>query len=189
MTKDQLRAKYKSKRVSISEKEKLKLDDLLLIQFQSFDFSEIRNLFTYWPIENQAEPNVELMARYLRFILPEIQVAYPLTNSANCSMQAILTNEDTVFKTNNWGITEPIGNIIIPNVRLELIFIPLLAFDQNGYRVGYGKGYYDRYLVDCKPEAIKMGFSYFEPVDHITDTNQFDVPLNYCITPQHTYEF
>jgi 5-formyltetrahydrofolate cyclo-ligase len=189
MTKDQLRAIYKTKRASITETEKLKLDDLLLIQFQSFDFTEIQNLFTYWPIEDHREPNVELMARYLRFMLPEVQVAYPLTNSTDCSMQAILTNEDTVFKTNNRGITEPIGNIAIPNKQLDLIFIPLLAFDQNGFRVGFGKGYYDRYLVDCKPEAIKMGFSYFEPVHHITDTNQFDVPLNYCITPQHIYEF
>ncbi len=189
MTKDQLRAIYKTKRVSISETEKLKLDDLLLIQFQSFDFTEIRNLFAYWPIEEHSEPNVELMARYLRFMLPEIQIAYPQTNSSDFSMQAILTNEDTEFKTNNWGITEPIGNVAIPNGQLDLIFIPLLAFDQNGYRVGFGKGYYDRYLVDCKPEAIKMGFSYFEPVSQITDTNQFDVPLNYCITPQHIYEF
>ena len=189
MTKDQLRAIYKTKRGSISETEKLKLDDLLLIQFQSFDISQIRNLFTYWPMEDHKEPNVELMARYLRLMLPDLQVAYPLTNGIDYSMQAILTNEDTEFKTNKWGITEPIGDITIPNGQLDLIFIPLLAFDQKGYRVGFGKGYYDRYLLHCKSDTIKMGFSYFEPVSQIADTNQFDVPLNYCITPQHIYEF
>lgn len=189
MTKNQLRSEYKNKRSSISESEKLKLDDLLLIQFQSFDYSDIQSLLTYWPIENHSEPNVELMARFLRLMLPEIKVAYPLIESTDFSMQAILTDEDTHFKTNNWGITEPIGTIEIPANKLDLIFIPLLAFDQKGYRVGFGKGYYDRYLEKCNPGTIKMGFSYFEPVDHITDTNQFDVPLNYCITPQHIYEF
>lgn len=189
MTKNQLRSAYKEKRNSISDHEKLKLDDLLLIQFQSFDYSDRNILFSYWPIEDHAEPNVELMARFLRLMIPEIQVAYPRIDPTDFSMQAILTDEDTQFKTNPWGITEPIGTIEIPSDKIDLIFIPLLAFDQNGYRVGYGKGYYDRYLTKCDPGAIKMGFSYFEPVDHITDTNQFDVPLNYCITPQHIYEF
>lgn len=189
MTKNQLRSAYKNKRNAISDQEKLKLDDLLLIQFQSFDFSDINTLFSFWPIENQTEPNVELMARFLRLMLPEIQVAYPRIDPTDYSMQAILTDEDSHFKTNSYGITEPIGPIEIPSEKIDLIFIPLLAFDQNGYRVGFGKGYYDRYLAKCDPRAIKMGFSYFEPVDHITDTNQFDVPLNYCITPQHIYEF
>lgn len=189
MTKNQLRQDYKIKRNTISEFEKLKLDDLLLIQFQSFDYSEFSSLLSYWPIENHAEPNVELMARFLRLMLPEMQVAYPKIDSSDFSMQAILTNDETDFETNNWGITEPVGTNIIPANQLDLIFIPLLAFDKRGYRVGFGKGYYDRYLVKCSPRSIKMGFSYFEPVDQITDTNQFDVPLNYCITPQHIYEF
>ncbi len=189
MTKNHLRSVYKDKRNDITEIEKLKLDDLLLIQFQSFDFSEVNSLLSYWPIEHHKEPKVELMTRYLRLMLPDIQIAYPRINSADLSMEAILTEEDAYFKTNNLGITEPIGTRTIENHQLDLIFIPLLAFDQNGFRVGFGKGYYDRFLEKCKPDAVKMGFSYFDPIDQITDTNQFDVPLNYCITPQHIYEF
>jgi 5-formyltetrahydrofolate cyclo-ligase len=189
MTKNQLRTIYKNKRKSISESEKLKLDDLLLIQFQRFDYSRTGTMMSFWPMEQQAEPNVALMVRYLYFMLPELQVTYPLINASDFSMQAILTDEDTEFKTNTWGIPEPVGTITIPNQQLDLIFIPLLAFDQKGFRVGFGKGYYDRFLAKCKPGTIKLGFSYFEPVDQITDTNHFDVPLNYCITPQHIYEF
>jgi 5-formyltetrahydrofolate cyclo-ligase len=189
MTKNQLRSIYQSKRNAISETEKLKLDDLLLIQFQNFDFTEIQSLLTYWPMENHSEPNVDLMTRYLRLMIPEVRIAYPIINSFDISMKAIITDFDTNFKTNNLGITEPIGTFDISPNQIDLIFIPLLAFNQKGYRVGFGKGYYDRFLTKCKPGAIKMGFSYFEPVDHIMDTNQFDVPLNYCITPQHIYEF
>jgi len=189
MTKNHLRTIYKNKRNALSEGEKLKLDDLLLIQFQKFDLFKIKNLLTYWPIENHNEPNVELMARFLRLMIPEIEIAYPIINADDHTMQAILANEKTHFKTNHWGITEPDGNIEIPALNLDLIFVPLLTFDQNGYRVGYGKGYYDRFLVNCKTDSVKIGFSYFEPVDQISDTNQFDVPLNYCITPQKIYEF
>ncbi|HEX8461529.1 MAG TPA: 5-formyltetrahydrofolate cyclo-ligase, partial [Segetibacter sp.] len=72
---------------------------------------------------------------------------------------------------------------------IDLVFVPLLAYDKRGYRVGYGKGFYDRYLSLCKPEVLKVGFSYFGPEESIDDTHQFDVPLNYCITPDNIYEF
>jgi 5-formyltetrahydrofolate cyclo-ligase len=65
----------------------------------------------------------------------------------------------------------------------------MLICDTKGYRVGYGKGFYDRYLAHCRKDVVKIGFSYFDPVEKITDTDQFDVPLTYCITPQHIYEF
>jgi 5-formyltetrahydrofolate cyclo-ligase len=189
MTKNQLRILYKNKRNDISETEKLKLDDLLLIQFQKFDFSGIQSLFTYWPMENHTEPNVNLMARFLRLMIPEILIAYPVIDFTSFSMKAIIADESTDFKTNEWGGTEPMGNLELKHQKIDLIFIPLLAFDKLGYRVGFGKGYYDRFLAHSKKETVKIGFSYFEPIDLISDTNQFDVPLNYCITPQIIYEF
>jgi len=70
-----------------------------------------------------------------------------------------------------------------------LALIPLLAFDQHGYRVGYGKGYYDKFLSQCREDVVKIGLSFFEPVDNIDDINQFDISLNYCVTPQQVYEF
>jgi len=72
---------------------------------------------------------------------------------------------------------------------IDLIFVPLLAFDETGNRVGYGKGFYDKFLTKCRPDAIKVGLSYFEAIDRISDSEQFDIPLNYCITPQRIYEF
>jgi 5-formyltetrahydrofolate cyclo-ligase len=65
----------------------------------------------------------------------------------------------------------------------------LLAFDVKGNRVGYGKGYFDKYLKECREDCIKVGLSYYEPLDSIDDANEFDVPLDFCITPQRTYVF
>ena len=64
-----------------------------------------------------------------------------------------------------------------------------VAFDEKGFRIGYGKGFYDKYLADCSIDCLKVGFCYFEPVDSIEDSKEFDVPLNLCITPQNVYVF
>ncbi|MFX5465008.1 5-formyltetrahydrofolate cyclo-ligase, partial [Acinetobacter baumannii] len=64
-------------------------------------------------------------------------------------MEAVIIHEDTVYDTNTWGITEPRGEQILPASAIDLVFAPLLVFDQKGYRLGYGKGYYDRFLSNC----------------------------------------
>ena len=71
----------------------------------------------------------------------------------------------------------------IQNSKIDLVLIPLLCFDKKGYRVGYGKGYYDRFLAECRPDVMKIGLSIFEPVDEISDVDEFDVKMDYCITP------
>ena len=70
-----------------------------------------------------------------------------------------------------------------------MVLVPLLAFDSKGYRVGYGKGFYDRFLKQCRNDCVKIGLSYFEPIDAINDAGEFDVPLDFCITPQKAYVF
>ena len=189
MTKAELRTIYKQKRLDISSKEKLKLDDLLLIQLQTFNFEGIKTLLTYWPMANMAEPNTNLYSSYLRHMVEGLQITYPISDFTNNTMQATLIDEDTVYITNSFGITEPKAGEIINPIDIDLVFVPLLVSDKLGYRVGYGKGFYDRFLNQCKSDVALMGFSYFEPIDTISDTNDFDIPLNFCITPNAVYEF
>ena len=189
MTKAEIRKEYKTLRSNISSKEKLKLDDLLLLQFQKLDCSTFQTLLTYWPMAHQNEPNTLLFSSYLRHFVPNLKMAYPKSNFETNEMDAILIDEETVYKTNELGITEPkFGEIINPE-ELELIFVPLFVCDKKGYRVGYGKGFYDKFLTRCNSEIFKIGFSYFEPIHKIKDINSFDVPLTCCITPDNIYEF
>lgn len=189
MTKAEIRKQYKAQRSNISSKEKLKLDDLLLLQFQKINCSSFQTLLTYWPMAHQNEPNTLLFSSYLRHFVPNLQIAYPKTNFETNEMEAILIDEETVYKINEVGIAEPkFGKIINPK-KLELVFVPLLVCDKKGYRVGYGKGFYDKFFAKCNSEISKIGFSYFEPLDKIVDTNSFDVPLTCCITPDNIYEF
>ena len=70
-----------------------------------------------------------------------------------------------------------------------VVFIPLLAFDQKGNRVGYGKGFYDKFLEQCKPKTVKIGLSFFSTEEEISDIYKNDISLDYCVTPQTIYKF
>lgn len=189
MTKQELRQVYKTKRTLIPVQEKLGFDDLLLLKFQEFNYTGIQTVLTYWPLSDQAEPNTFLFSAYLRHMIPGLILAYPQTETASHQMTALAIHEDTVYHTTQWGITEPKEGVVLRPEQIDMVFVPLLVCDTHGYRVGYGKGFYDRYLINCRKDIVKIGFSYFEPIDKITDTDQFDVPLTYCITPQCAYEF
>ena len=188
MLKKELRNIYRQKRLELSEKDKMKLDDLLLIQFQNMSFENVHSLFTYWPMPHTAEPDTLLFTRYLLHMIPNLKVAYPVIDVLAVSMQAVLVNEETIYHINTFGTTEPKEGEVLTPASIDLVFIPMLICDKAGYRVGFGKGYYDRYLQHCREDVLKIGFSYFEPVDKVEDTHEFDVPLNYCVTPHRIYE-
>ena len=73
--------------------------------------------------------------------------------------------------------------------KLDVIFIPLIIFDLLGHRVGYGKGYYDRFLQTVNSNSLKIGLSLFEPIDKISDRNNYDVSMDICVTPTKVYNF
>ena len=189
MTKKELRKFYRDKRMALSAPEQSRLDDLLLIRFQQAAIPFVETLFSYWPMESMKEPNTHLYTDFMEFRNPELQVAYPRITADGETMEAVLTDATTSFAKNRFGTFEPeTGAILSPDI-LNIVFVPLLCFDKSGYRVGYGKGYYDRFLKDCHTDCIRVGFSYFEPVDEIPDKHEFDVPLSLCMTPQSIYVF
>jgi len=189
MTKKELRKIYKEKRLAISSRDKLKMDDLLLINFQQLSFEHTNVLLSYWPMAHQAEPNSILYSSYLRHMMPGLRTAYTVTDFATLTMQAVEINENTVYNTNAYGITEPREGTLLDPEEIDIVFVPFLVCDANGYRVGYGKGFYDRFLARCREDVLKIGFTYFEPVAAIDDVQDFDIPLNFCITTENIYEF
>lgn len=190
MNKKELRRIFKEKRYSLSATERLKLDDLLLIQFQRMSFhTGVQALLSYWPLERHAEMNTHIFTRYMELLVPNLQVAYPVVNFETSEMHPKCVTDETDFIDNTYGIPEPVNGEALHPSAIDMVFVPLLAFDKSGYRVGYGKGYYDRFLKHCRPDVLAVGFSYFDAIDKIEDTDQFDVPLSHCITPHKVYEF
>lgn len=189
MLKKDIRKMFIKKRDEISSTERMKWDDLLLIQFQTIDIPFLDLVLSFYPIEDNKEVNSFILTDYLKFRNPNLQICYPRTHKADVSMEAVICHPDSIFETNAYNIPEPTDETIAPASELDMVLVPLLGFDLKGYRVGYGKGYYDRYLKDCRPDCLKIGFSYFEAVESVEDANEFDVPLDLCITPHRIYVF
>ena len=91
--------------------------------------------------------------------------------------------------TSAWGIQEPKQGIPTEIEKIDLVLVPLLAFDKAGHRVGYGKGFYDRFLKGCRPDCLKAGLSFFEAEEILTDADELDVPLDLCVTPAGIIHF
>lgn len=189
MLKKELRKKYRTQRLALTGAQRARLDDLLLIQFQKLQLPPLHAILNFYPIEEKAEINTFILIDFLRFRNPGLQVCYPKTNVFQNTMQAIITDGETDFDANEYGIPEPLAGAVLEPQFLDAVLVPMLAFDKRGSRVGYGKGFYDRFLQSCRQDCLKIGLSYFEAVEIIEDAGNFDVPLDYCITPQTTYVF
>jgi 5-formyltetrahydrofolate cyclo-ligase len=188
MTKESIRKEYKQKRRKISASEKDKLEDLMLIQFQKLKLPQGPSLMSYLPIEVQNEYDPWLVEEYHTIMNPETAMVYPIVNPKEETMRAVIVFDENEYEENEYGVLEPIGGIRIDPEHIFIMFVPLLAFDVKGNRVGYGKGYYDKYIATCSPTMIKIGFSFFDPVE-IDDVHATDKKLNYCITPNTIFKF
>jgi 5-formyltetrahydrofolate cyclo-ligase len=189
MTKAELRSIYIQKRRSLTIEQQNKMDDLLLIQFQRIRLPFITSVHSYLNSKTQLEIDTTNILCYLHFANPELVVAVPKIYKSTEHLQHIVITEDSLFEINKFGIDEPVEGSIIDPLEIDLVLTPLLAFDAKGFRVGYGKGFYDRFLAACRNDVIKVGLSYFEAEDEISDINEHDIPLDFCITPEKLYEF
>ena len=104
-------------------------------------------------------------------------------------MTHFLLTDNTTIRKDDYNIPEPVDGIEINSTQMEVVFVPLLAFDKAGNRVGYGKGFYDRFLANCKPETIKIGLSFFEAEEEIFEASVDDIKLDYCVTPDQVIQF
>ncbi|HEV8079793.1 MAG TPA: 5-formyltetrahydrofolate cyclo-ligase [Chitinophagaceae bacterium] len=189
MTKEALRKIYKEKRNGISIKDNERWTDLILINFQKLDLPFIKCVHTYLPIENQNEVDTENIIRYLNFKNPGLIVVVPKINLSAGEMKHYIFNDDVEMAVNSFGIVEPVMGKNIMADEIDLVLTPLLAFDKCGNRVGYGKGFYDKFFPQCNKNVIRVGLSFFEAEERIDDINPFDMPLHYCITPQLVHTF
>ena len=189
MKKADARKRYNQKRKDINYSDKLKWDDLILINFQTIDIPFVDVVFSFYPMESRNEVNAFLLTDHLRFRNPNLTICYPKMATEAPDMNAVVSHADTIFKANAINILEPLEKQIADPEDIDLVLVPMLVCDVQGNRVGYGKGYYDRYLSRCRPDCIKVGLSYFELIDTVDDANEYDVALNFCITPQKAYVF
>lgn len=189
MQKSELRRHMLQRRRTLPVEEVQRRSEQIAEQFFSrFALKAGQTVHVFLPILKNNEVNTWLIINRLRQQHPEVRVAVPVTDVA----QNILTHhhltDEAVLIENKWGIPEPQNAHSIHAPEVDIVLIPLLAFDEDGHRVGYGKGFYDRFLADCRPDVLKVGLSLEPPVKRIADPNPFDVPLDAVVMPKTIWE-
>ncbi len=182
MNKDELRKIFLARRLALSEQVhhalSSKISDLF---FHTFDLSRINHLHIFIPIKSKQEPDTWIMINRIRKDFPHIRLVVPRVKEDE--MENIFFESDLQLENTKWGMMEPKRGLNVAPVDIDMVIVPLLAVDQQGHRIGYGKGYYDRFLKLCRTDCLKIGVSFFEPEKTIKEKSNEDVLLNGCLTP------
>ncbi len=112
---------------------------------------------------------------------------FPALND-NRTLSFLPAMPSTPFKKNHYGIEEPdvARELAIPPEQLDVMLIPLVAFDSRGTRLGMGAGYYDRTLAQLRPQLL-VGVAYEFQRQSFIEAGTFDVPLDVVVTEHATY--
>ncbi len=186
MLKEELRKHYSELRRSLSPEEldsaSISITNKLLgLPIWSSDYYHI-----FLSIEKLREVNTRHLISVLSGRGKNIVV--PKVVSGNHFNNFLLTDQTRLLQ-NRWGIPEPVEAPEVPSQKIDVVFLPLLAFDSRGHRVGYGKGFYDTFLSECREDIVKIGLSPFDAVSGIEDIHEKDVGMDYCVTPDTVYRF
>jgi len=184
MTKSELRKSFLAKRQSITLAERdVASAEIVSNFFDSFDLSKVKVLHCFISLERLGEVDTRPVFQRIWNHLPNITTVVPRINHETGEIESLLYRPDTELIHNRWRISEPVHDERVVPEAIDIVLVPLLCFDRRGHRVGYGKGYYDRFLRSCRPDCRKIGLSMFEAVDEISDSHTNDVTLGFAVTP------
>ena len=184
-TKKKLREFYKNERAKTQNHKLKESSERIFEIFKTLDI--ISKTFFHIYLSNKFSKEIEtdniikfLLSLNKRIIVPKI---------ANKELAHYEIEYNSTYQINKYGIKEPIDLPLFDVKKIEIVLVPLLIFDKEGHRVGYGGGYYDKFLTNLKSNVIKIGLSLFDPVNKIQDIKKHDIKLDKVITPETIYEF
>lgn len=181
--KQSLRNHYKQRRKQLGDSERLRLSEEITRQALQLlsEHAEWKHIHVFLPIRRLYE--IDTLALIEELIGLQKKVYTSIADFADGGMSTVKIGDQTTFHEDSWGIPIPVQVEELSDPKLlQVVFIPLLAYDRSGNRLGYGKGFYDRFLADLSPSTVKIGLSYFLPEEQL-EVEDHDVPLDYCLTP------
>lgn len=187
MTKKEARIKYKKLRQELTIEERDEKSCAIANELLKLPIWDKQYFHVFLSIQEHFEVDTEYILHILAGKDKDILISK--SDFENSEMIHYLLTDGTKIRKNEYNIPEPVDGIEVPDSKIDVVFVPLLAFDEKGHRVGYGKGFYDRFLSKCKLEVITIGLSFFGVEKEINDLHENDFALNYCVTPSKTYQF
>jgi 5-formyltetrahydrofolate cyclo-ligase len=190
MTKAEARKFYLNERLSLGDGDLNKFNSAICHNFfTQLDVKKIKVLHSFIPMLNTKEPDTWRIINKIRSEFSHIKISVPKINVKSKEIENFYLDSDDQLKPNAWGIPEPRYGIPTKTEHIDVVLVPMLVADKQGHRVGYGKGFYDKFLATCRPSCISVGLCFYEPIDQINDVTSFDVPLMYCATPYKVHRF
>ncbi len=187
LSKENIRKIYKKKRAALHPTKKKKLEqNIYNLLFNQFDF-KAKFIHTFLPIKGQSEIDTTLINQTFFDLGATLATSITLHNPLALT-HSIITPQ-TTYELDAYKIPTPIQQIPLDLNKLDFVIIPLLAFDNKGNRIGYGKGLYDSFLCHCPSTCIKIGLSFFEALPNSIPKEKHDINLDFCITPTTIYNF
>jgi 5-formyltetrahydrofolate cyclo-ligase len=187
--KKSLRAGYLKRRAELSLQERHSLLTMMLAHLDLIDWPAQPLIFSFRASAARHEVPIHYVEETLIRQGIQPQFCYPRTCMVDGRMEAVRVKEGDVWTTSAFGIEEPEAGEVMSPADFQVVFVPLIALDERGYRIGYGKGFYDRYLAQCDARTMTIGFSWFPPIPAIEDIGTHDIPLQFAITPFKMYAF
>ena len=186
MKKDELRRIYLDKKKRLTSDQITTLSYKIFLNFKrNFELKKGQKVHCFLSVPDKGE--VDTSPFLDCFFENDIGVFVP--KIVKGKLISVEINRETQFQKNSWGIREPESNLDSGTIKYDYIITPLLYADKKGNRVGYGKGFYDRFFSTLDGSEARIGVGFFSPSEPVTDVNEFDIPLNYLITPDDAVSF
>lgn len=189
MTKSEARKEFLKKRQALTDAQR----DVLNLQlyhrlFASGYIDLVHTLHIFLSMERTREPDTWQIIDRIRREMPNIRLVIPRVNDDG-TMDHLYFEGLHQLKQSAMGILEPSQGVPASIHKIDMVLVPLVAVDVEGNRVGYGKGFYDRFLKDCRKDCKKIGISFFTPVEKFSDVQPHDVSMDVCFTPGGVFVF
>jgi len=188
-TKQALRKIYKANRQTLDKREQHTLLAAMYDFMAEIPVTPARLVMSYRAITQNKEVPTDIFEEYLSENWHATQFCYPKVEFGTHHMDAYIDDDLLVWEDAAFQLTQPASGTLADPIAIDVVLVPLLAFDEQGNRLGYGKGFYDYFLARCRPDTVKIGLSWFPPEKRLPEIDAFDIPLNYCVTPQQLYVF
>lgn len=182
--KQQLRKKYHEKRRQLSSEQIQQKSQQIAQHFLASEWINFQTFHIFLSIEKFHEVQTqfiisELWNQQKTVVVPKMKGKALL----NCAYKP-----ETILEIKKWDIPEPQTYELIDSKDIDVVLMPLLICDQNGNRIGYGGGFYDRFLPNLRKDVPLVGINFFEPIAKL-ESEMHDIPLDALITPNGIVTF